>query len=216
MAEVNKAKIVTLFSTPVVVVNIGRSFTRDETECFHTIPMHKDEKGMSNHQSKDRYLFDTFVEELNDIINFCEQQLQYYLQNIEGVDTDLAGLRITQSWLNKTKPDESHNPHHHPNSYLSGVLYIKCLPNDHINFTQRPQGSYGAINFDFPKEKITVWNATGLIQDVIEGDLILFPSWVSHHVDVNTTKDKDRISLSFNTFPTGELGGYDNATHLKL
>ena len=169
-------------------------------------------EGETNHRSKDFYLFDNFVEDLEDIKNFCEHHLKLYLEEIEGADTELVSLRITQSWLNKTKPGESHHLHHHGNSYLSGVFYFKCLPNDGIVFTNRLKGMYD--NIEFSLKKHTVWNATGISHNVTEGDLIIFPSWVPHHVDVNNT-DKERISLSYNTFPVGELGEY-YGSHLKL
>ena len=62
---------------------------------------------------------------------------------------------------------------------------------------------------EFSKKKITVWNAATYRQNVKEGDLILFPSGVSHYVDLNETKNRERISLSFNTFPIGEIGEYN-------
>ena len=46
-------------------------------------------------------------------------------------------------------------------------------------------------------------------------DIILFPSNLEHFVEKVTT-DKPRISLSFNTFIKGELGGTNNSTYLKL
>ena len=139
-----KGNIINLFSTPVAIINIERSFTKDEIDCIANIPIERNEKkGMQNHQSKDRYLFDnTFAEELKDIKEFCESQSKDYLEKVEGADTDIATLRITQSLLNKIKPQEHHHLHYHPNSYLSGVLYIKCLPNDHINFENRSEGNY--------------------------------------------------------------------------
>ena len=69
---------------------------------------------------------------------------------------------------------------------------------------------------EFSKKKITVWNAATYRQNVKEGDLIIFPSWVRHSVSLNETKNRERISLSFNTFPIGEIGNYDNVTHVKL
>ena len=213
----NKPELISLFSTPIVKTNIGRNFTKLETDCFQNISVtaYKEKERMTNHQSENRYLFDnTFAEELKDIKEFCESQLKDYLENIEGVDTDLVGLRITQSWLNKNKPGESHPPHAHQNSYLSGVLYISCLPNDHIVFNNR---LYRMCNdMKFPIKRTTIWNSAGAIVNVKEGDLIIFPSWVPHYVDVNETKDVDRISLSFNTFPIGEMGEYNGVTHLKL
>jgi len=221
-----RGEFISLFSTPVVKANIGRDFTEEELEFFltnarleneriPTIPVWKDEqKGMHNHRSKDFYLFDNHADILGDVKKFCEHELKRYMENIEGVDTDLAGLRITQSWLNKTKPSENHHLHSHTNSYISAVLYIKCLPNDSLNFDNRSSGMYN--NMEFPIKKITLWNTQGATINVKEGDLLIFPSWVPHFVDVNKTKDKERISFSFNTFPIGELGTCDAANHLKL
>ena len=216
MDFISNVDVMSIFPTPIVKTNIGRDFTKDELQLFfEDISMWKDEKlGMQNHRSKDYYLFDSHVDILGDIKKFCESQLKDYLEEIEGVDTDLAGLRITQSWLNKTKLGEYHNPHHHPNSYLSGVLYISCLPDDHINFNNRSDGLYNSLEFLMGKP--TIWNAKSMSQNVIEGDFIMFPSWMSHHVIINEIKNRERISLSFNTFPIGEMGDEYNATHLKL
>ena len=56
------------------------------------------------------YLFDNFAEDLKDIKTFCEYHLKQYMEEIEGIDTDIATLRITQSWLNKNKPNENTTP----------------------------------------------------------------------------------------------------------
>jgi uncharacterized protein (TIGR02466 family) len=206
-----KKYIIPLFATPVVLTNIGRSFTKSELQlCLTDLPM---EFRFKNHQSKDRYLFDTFAEELKDIKIFCENEIKQFLEDVEGVNTDLAVLRITQSWLNKTKSQEHHQYHYHPNSYLSGVLYIKCLPNDNIMFSNQSQGFYNTMLF--PIKKMTAYNTKNMTQNVKEGDLILFPSRVPHGVSLNETK-VNRVSLSFNTFPIGEMGEYFDATHLKL
>jgi uncharacterized protein (TIGR02466 family) len=210
-----KISAIPLFPIPIVKTNIGRDFTETELQlCTTDIPMMKNQE-MPNHQSKDRYLFDSHgTDTLKDIINFCEHQLKNYLEHIEGVDTNLAGLRITQSWLNETKPGESHYSHFHRNSYLSGVLYFKCLPDDSINFENRLEGNYN--NMRFSNLKYTGWNANIVKVDIEEGDLIIFPSWIPHSVDQNETKNMERISLAFNTFPVGELGTNNNVDHLML
>tara|TARA_Y100001951_G_C11194199_1_gene213309 strand:- start:50 stop:706 length:657 start_codon:yes stop_codon:yes gene_type:complete len=214
--EKMKIEVMSIFPTPVVKVNINRSFTKDEIDCISNISMmEKSEVKSANRQSEDSYLFDNFTNErLKEIKIFCEYELKQYLEHIEGVDTDFAGLRITQSWLNKNKPQEQHLLHFHQNSYLSAVLYIKCLPNDGINFVNRSFGLYN--NIEFPKKKVTKWNSSGFKQNVTEGDLIIFPSWIMHFVNVNETENKERISLAFNTFPIGELGNKNGASHLKL
>ena len=206
--------IVPVFATPVMKFNMNREFTKDELQLLLSdIPTWKDDKiGMVNHRSNDLYLFDNFAEKLKDIKSFCALQLKIYLEEIEGIDTDIITLRITQSWLNKTKPQESHHPHFHPNSYLSGILYISCLPNDHINLFQ--WNHYEAIKF--PIKNKTPYNLTEVQVNVTEGDLILFPSWLGHATDLNETENKERISFSFNTFPIGELGEYVQINQLKL
>ena len=210
--------IIPLFATPVVKVNINRSFTESEMQCIADIPLEKKNKYgkiLSSHRSENYDLFEVSPN-LKDIKSFCELQLKQYMEHIEGADIDKVMLRITQSWLHNTKPGESQHSHTHPNSHLAGVLYISCLPNDHINFENRLYGMFN--NLQFPTKKSTPWNANIMYKkiDVEEGDLILFPSWMVHSVDVNDTEDKERISLAFNTFPIGEMGYNNNITHLFL
>ena len=216
--KINKeeVEILSLFSTPIVKINIDRDFTKEELQlCITDIPSYIDKKiGMQNHVSVNLTLFNTFAEELIDIRNFCEYQLKQYMEHVEGVDTNIAGLRITQAWLNKNKSQEYHPTHYHTNSYLSGVLYISCLPNDCINFNNQSYRLYN--NMEFPKKKNTQWNVDIIQVNVEEGDLIIFPSWIPHHVDVNETKNRERISLAFNTFPIGELGDNNGGSYLKL
>ena len=69
---------------------------------------------------------------------------------------------------------------------------------------------------EFRYKNLTNWNSTSFHLKIKEGDLVIFPSWVIHSVDQNTTKNKERISLAFNTFPIGELGNYNDITQLKL
>ena len=208
----DKKIIAPLFPTPVVVINIGRDFTEDELQSCTTDILMKKTKNMLNHRSEDLYLFDNYTKELQDIKNFCESWVRDYMEEIEGADTELVSLRITQSWLNKNKPQEYHHMHNHPNSYISGVLYIKCLPNDGINFEKQSYRN----SIEFPVKETTVWNASGFRQPVTKGDLILFPSWILHSVDLNETEDVDRLSLAFNTFPEGELGEYNEVSQLFL
>ena len=70
-------------------------------------------------------------------------------------------------------------------------------------------------NLEFKKTKVTQWNAMHFKQPVLKGDLIIFPSWFPHYVGINETKNKERVSLSFNTFPIGEMGEY-HGSHLEL
>jgi uncharacterized protein (TIGR02466 family) len=45
---------------------------------------------------------------------------------------------------------------------------------------------------EFNKYNSTIWSFNN-----VEGELLLFPSWLKHRVEANLSK-KDRISISFN------------------
>ena len=175
-----KSELISLFSTAVVKTNIGREFTEEELQLFNTgIPMARDGNVADEYVSKeyemmkvniehpkletyssqslDYQLFNTFTEELKDIKTFCEQELKGYLEEIEGVDTDITTLQITQSWFTKLNPQELHGLHNHRNSYLSGVLYFRCLPNDFIQFTNR--NFLFDQSLELPKKKTTKFTA---------------------------------------------------------
>ncbi len=200
-----KLELISLFGTPVIKSNIDREFTKKEMECIANIPMNFNEVLRGDislnrrSQSKDYQLFNTFVEELKDIKTFCEQELKRYLEDIEGVDTDRINLGITASWLNKLKPQDHLTLHNHRNSHLSGVLYIRCLPNDNIQFTNRHLMFNQPL--ELPKKKKNQFNVEGVTVDIKEGDFIIFPSLLLHQVGVNETENKERISLALDTFP---------------
>jgi hypothetical protein len=77
-----------------------------------------------------------------------------------------------------------HDPHHHKNSAVSGVLYITT-----------PPGS-GDIVFYDPRGFLPPFGKTVRLQPS-PGTLILFPSWLVHSVQP-TLSSIPRISLSFN------------------
>ena len=197
-----KSELIFIFTTPTVKTNIGRSFTKEELECITNIPTKREERGTvrvgQGRQSKSYDILNKFGEELKDLKTFCEQELKRYLKDIEGVNTDITNLSITASWLNRLEPHDFHDLHDHKNSHLSGVLYIRCLPNDSIRFLNMSTRS----TLQLPKKKITQFNSLGISVNIKEGDFIIFPSYILHEVPVNETKDQERISLSFDTWPT--------------
>ena len=194
-----KLELISLFPIPLVKTNIGRSFTKKEIDCFVNIPMYKTHTNQAGFQSESFKIFDNFAIELKDIKTFCEQELKRYLEDIEGVDTNITNLNITTSWLNKLEPQGFHVMHNHRNSYLSGILYIRCLPNDNIQFTNLHRMCDTML--EFPRKKITKFNTEGALVNIKEGDFIIFPAQTLHQVGVNETKDQDRMSLSFDTWP---------------
>jgi uncharacterized protein (TIGR02466 family) len=117
---------------------------------------------------------------------------------------------ITQSWLNITEKGMGHHHHVHPNSYFSGVFYLRTIPQDRIEFND--DNPFAAI-FD-PKE-YNSFNSFMQWMEVKENDLLIFKSSMSHGVPTNK-HDSIRLSLSFNTFISGEIGKENDLTRVKI
>lgn len=197
-------KIVSLFPTPVGRFELGRKFTEAELRFINDEPMRE---SIGNLTSVNESVLDQ--PEMAELRVFVELNLNRYFNAIYEPTKDLR-IRITQSWLNVTMPNGWHHQHEHSNSFISGVLYIKAdRAKDKINFFKN---QYQQICLR--PEKFNHYNSDSWWLDVGAGDLLLFPSRLSHAVP--KVKEGDRISLSFNTFPVGWIGDKYVLTHLEL
>lgn len=193
-----------LFPIPIGEVELGREFTDAEVEFARRAALRPN---MYNQSSMDSYVLNQ--PELADLKGFIEKSIDQFFQVIWSPATDVS-LRITQSWLNLTRLGQAHHLHYHPNSFVSGVLYIKAdEEKDQIKFHSH------AYNFlSFGAKEFNQFNSTHWWLPAKTGSLILFPSYLHHEVD--KVSSDERISLSFNTFPVGTIGVSDNLNELKL
>ncbi|UZK67715.1 TIGR02466 family protein [Sphingomonas sp. M1-B02] len=112
-------------------------------------------------------------------------------------------LKITTMWSIINPPGNGNRAHVHPNSLWSGVYYVQAPENaGKIEFIdprtvlimnqpkyetkkKRPRDCWTKVNFK-----------------PVPGRMIIFPAWLYHGVDINTSKEKgraaDRIIISFN------------------
>ena len=107
----------------------------------------------------------------------------------------LKTLDISNSWINIQKENSQLNKHCHPESIVSGVVFLKCnkLSNKLYFYNPNPHIHYMSYN------KLNDLNYSFVNIEPKIGDLILFPSWLMHGSDKEKNKCKERISLSFNT-----------------
>jgi uncharacterized protein (TIGR02466 family) len=126
--------------------------------------------------------------------------------------TDSTTPYITQSWLNYTETNQYHHKHKHPNSLVSGVFYINCHEElDKIKFFR--DDDYKMIK---PETKDwNLWNSETWWFTVKTGDIIMFPSSLTHMVETKEGNNT-RISLAFNVFIKGTIGSNKNLTELVL
>lgn len=194
-----------LFPTPIIFTNIEREFTKEELEFFdeHGKTTFKNE---GNVTSLDNYLMKH--DAMSTIKQELTESLQMYLDNIIKPKDDVKPY-ITQSWLNYTNENQFHHKHAHPNSFLSGVLYINADPEkDKITFFKE---NYKQIKLH-PKE--WSWhNSESWFFTVKPGDIVVFPSSLTHMVEQKAGTNT-RISLAFNSFLRGSIGDNRSLTEL--
>lgn len=194
-----------LFPKVIGNFNLGRSLTKKELSRIN-LNLKSLEKNKENYISKNKFVLNDH--DLFDLKQFIDLSIKQYLDEVLDEDTQ---LRITQSWLNKTTEGMSHHQHCHPNSYLSGVFYVKTNNDDKITFhSSDPRSTYYQPKFN----NWNLVNSESWWLSTPQNSLIIFRSDLQHSVP--PVLNNERISLSFNTFPVNTLGEEKGATFLSL
>jgi uncharacterized protein (TIGR02466 family) len=196
-----------IFPVPIYMSKLGRSFTKKELSLIKKSKI-KSRKNIGNTTSDDNYVLN------NKLFNSLKKNLDLIVQDYFNKvlsTTDAITPYITQSWLNYTEANQYHHKHKHFNSLVSGVLYINSNDKfDKINFFNE---KYKTIK---PKIKEwNLWNSESWWFSVKTGDVILFPSSLTHMVETKQG-DNTRISLAFNVFIKGNIGDNKELTELIL
>jgi uncharacterized protein (TIGR02466 family) len=197
-----------LFPIPVYSTSLEREFTSEE---LNFVQENKKDPHINtgNVTSSNNYIlnevpFLNLKNEINFIVN------DYFDKIINPIENKITPY-ITQSWLNYTESTQYHHTHEHPNSIVSGVLYINADENnDMIKFYNN---YYETIKIQ-PKE-YNIYNSKSWWFPVKTGQIVLFPSSTTHSVEVKKG-DNTRISLAFNVFIKGILGNNKDLTELVL
>jgi uncharacterized protein (TIGR02466 family) len=194
-----------LFPTPVVFAKLPRKYTDKEVEYVQKCSQNVT-KNTGNTTSIDRYVLEEPA--MADLKAFVQFHVDHFMASIESPMKPVEAY-ITQSWLNYTQPGEYHHKHEHPNSYISGVLYINADPEkDKIYFYKS-----GYKRISLPTQKFNPFNSESWWFSVGTCNLVLFPSYLTHMVEQTQSADT-RISLSFNTFLKGYIGEEESLTAL--
>ena len=200
-----------LFPTPVYYTKMDRGFTKQELNFVNEQKKHCS-KNEGNINTKDNYILNR--KQFKNLHKMLSIECNKYLEKIICPKNKDLKLYITQSWLNYTESNQYHHRHEHPNSYVSGVLYINSdIKTDSIKFFHN--NTYIPISPDIDKKRWNHFNSRSWWFSVDTGTLVMFPSSTTHQVDVKEGNNT-RISLAFNTFIKGTLGDNFSLTELKL
>ena len=198
--------IARLFSTPVFQSPETYKFNKSELEFIDKQRKNAIINQSGNLFSKNNYVLES--PELKNLKEFCNNNLFIFFYDSFKVKKDIE-IYITQSWINFNQKNTSHHRHKHVNSIISSVIFIKgeMCP---ITFYNSERNLFGNLlsfeDFTAPNEN----NNSRVYFNNQNGKLFLFPSTLMHSVERNNS-EVERISLSFNTFIKGQLGGAQNS-----
>lgn len=199
--------LMNMFATPLYRASLGRAFTEEELNFFR-VALSDSVKSISNFSTRDKGILNNPA--MKAIRDTLQQHLDEYFKTIYNTANKVS-LKITQSWLTLSRQGESHHAHTHPNSVVSGVLYINLAKNDGISFHRNEDNLWHEL---LPAEE-NYFNAKRYFINTGVGDILLFPSHVRHGVR-EVAESVERVSLSFNSFFEGELGKQEFANSIKI
>jgi uncharacterized protein (TIGR02466 family) len=191
-----------LFPTPVFEFNLANKIDFKRIEKFIE-SYHKDYKENWNKYSQhdiisteDNLHMDSRFSELVSLLNSYVHVVMNRL-NIENNGYHLLGL-----WANIHRRCTTHHSHQHPNSLLSGVLYVNVPKNSGALYFEDPRDSKTIIEYNSGSDLKSMYQYRSWEFLPKVGKLIIFPSWLRHGTQPSSLKDGEyRISMSFNVYP---------------
>ena len=196
-----------IFPTPIYISKLDRKLTSTELSFINKIKLDV-VNNEGNKASKNNYILNE--KPFANIKKELDLRVQDYFDKVISPANNITPY-ITQSWLNYTETNQFHHKHAHPNSLVSGVFYINCHEeHDKIKFFN---DKYQTIKTEV--KDWNIWNSDSWWFSVKTGDVILFPSSLTHMVETKQG-DNTRISLAFNVFIKGTVGNNKNLTELSL
>ncbi len=203
-----KNAIYPLFPYPLMICAKKYGFTSSEEKYISELEMIENS---GNLMSKNDKILDS--NELSNLKRFIDEQLFGFKKNLLKIK-DENEIYITQSWVNNSNPDQFHPKHKHPNSVISGVMFLDDN-NDESLPSIRFHRTLEMFALDFKFDSLNEFNASAREFDPVQGMLMLFPSLLEHDVEKNTS-DRVRTSISFNTYVRGIVGGREQLTEVSI
>lgn len=161
-------------------------------------------------------LMDRSYSTLNTMIRNTDKSLNYSFYNKDlfaYLNKGLAEVKslqydgdfdfvITECWATKTDKYQKHHSHTHPNSIISGIIYLTDHPDATTEFyLQNPwHWTDQFLKIGKGQSKISIASITPEM-----GRVVFFPSNLQHSTKPNLNT-KSRYTISFNTFISGNIG----------
>lgn len=197
-----KYEKIDLFPTPILKVsNVISEIQRndilsfiyaEQKTLFGTNGLVMSEGGVSTYP-----IDDMILDKLQKEIPTCSKLKTIIQGHVESYcrHVGINFKRIDNSWISIQHTGSKLNKHIHGRSAVSGVFYIKKPNGEQNTFFYSPNPFVELLD---RQKNLTKYTEQRVSIPCDVGDMLLFPSWLSHDNDAITTDD-ERIILSFNT-----------------
>ena len=122
--------------------------------------------------------------------------LNFYVNDF-AVSYGACHVDITDMWYNIQLKDSVLLEHSHPNSKVSGVIYLEVGDDPSPLYFRHPNPLMHFQQCNYHTEFNEIW----VRFNAAKGDLIIFPSWLEHGSHGDKNGSERRVALSFNTKP---------------
>jgi len=209
--------VLDIFPTTICVENLKDEITSSEslTKEFNIILEKAFDAGYTrsnvcNFQSATVNAFEEY--NLPNLKNLFQKKVDEYAKGV--LRYRYGESFFTQSWFCVNQPGNYFDIHNHPNNVISGVFFMRG-EDDSGNLTfHKPYASINQIQPDIIFDSQNVRTFKTVIAPFIKYNLVLFPSYLQHSVEKNSSK-KNRVSFAFNSF-IDTLGYEDGITELLV
>tara|TARA_B100001996_G_scaffold163650_1_gene124811 strand:+ start:893 stop:1528 length:636 start_codon:yes stop_codon:yes gene_type:complete len=171
-------------------------------------------KSQSNSLSLDRNILDnpTFI----DLKKFIHSFIQRYTEKVFRTNQK---IKLLQSWANIENNGDCHPVHFHPNSYMSGVMFVKSSFDSPPLILENPFRPYqlsvdlfNGVGYDFPPNELTNFSMKMTEIKPIPGNVVIFPSLTPHRVP--QSHGGERMTIAFNSYPELPFGSEEGVTQV--
>ncbi len=194
-------KQIDLYPTTVYCVDIYDEKENEEYKKF-LINLSKTDKGKS-YSNKKGYQSDSILWQekvFEPLLEKASHVTQTIIKNVTGQNVyftasneEVQQTVIKAMWGNVTPKGGYNFIHVHPSAWMSAAYYVQIPNDDSPLIFQDPRP---ARMMDFQRSVLI--NDEYFEHHCKVGELVLFPAWLPHYVNPNTS-DEPRISISFNT-----------------
>lgn len=184
------------FSTPIYkdYVNLNKDILNPILRSISFKRINTDDR----FHSKDYKILDNDLHFLQSLIL---EKIEDYAYNYLGL-AKRHKIRITDSWVMKHGLGDSSEIHWHPNSIISGCLYLQTDPKSgNICFFREKNLFNDTLDFEIVENEI---NKKEVQVAPTDGMILLFPSTTKHGVNPSRS-NVPRFVCAFNTWIEGDL-----------